>query len=387
MHRTRVPFGAVLQRGAVVSTMSVPPAQRHHVRPAIERLRPYQPVESPHDLAERLGMPLDQIVKLDSNENPYGCSLRVQEALAEFDRYHQYPDAQARRTRERIAAYAGACVDRIVIGNGADEMIDLILLTIIESGDEVILPTPTFGVYRARTELFGGQAVEIPRTESFDLDVDAMLAAVTDRTRLIVVTNPNNPTGNLATTQQIVRLLHTGVLVVVDEAYFEFCGKTIVPLTGEFDNLIVLRTFSKWAGIAGLRLGYGIFPANIAEQVWKVKPPFNVNAAALVAAEASLDDIDYLYSTIERIRAERGRLLRQLQRQELLTAFPSQANFLLCRVDQADAHDIHLRLADRGVMVRAYDDPLLRNHLRISVGRPEDTTRLVTALQNIAAHV
>lgn len=367
--------------------MSVPPAQRHHVRAAIEELSPYRPVESPQDLAERLGMPLDQIVKLDSNENPYGCSLRVQEALVEFDRFHHYPDAQARRTRERIAAYAGTCVDKIIVSNGSDEMIDLILLTTLEPGDEVILPVPTFGVYRARTELFGGRAVEVPRTATFELDMDAMLAAVTDRTRMIIITTPNNPTGTLATTQQIVSLLHTGVLVVVDEAYYEFCGKTIMPLTGEFDNLVVLRTFSKWAGLAGLRLGYGVFPTQIGAQVWKVKPPFNVNAAALIAAEASLDDVDYLYSTLERIRAERGRLLRQLRRQDLLTPHPSQANFLLCHVDRGDAHDIHLRLADRGIMVRAYGDPLLRDYLRISVGRPEDTSRLLTALQNIGAHV
>lgn len=332
-------------------------------------------------------MPIEQIVKLDSNENPYGCSLRVQEALAEFDRYNIYPDAQARRTRERIAAYADVCADKIIVSNGSDEMIDLILLATLAPGDEVILPTPTFGVYRARTELFGGTAVEVPRTASFDLDIDAMLAAVTDRTRLIVVCNPNNPTGNLATTQQIVSLLHTGVLVVVDEAYYEFCGKTIMPLTGEFDNLIVLRTFSKWAGLAGLRLGYGVFPQHVGEHIWKVKPPFNVNVAALIAAEASLDDIDFLYATIERIRSERGRLLRQLRRQDLLSPLPSQANFLLCHVDRGDAVDIHLRLADRGVMVRGFGDPVLRGYLRISVGRPEDTSRVLTALQNISARV
>jgi len=367
--------------------MSVPPAQHRHVRSVIDELSPYHPVESPQDLAERLGMPLDQIVKLDSNENPYGCSLRVQEALASFDRYHYYPDAQARRTRDRIAAYAGVCADKIIVSNGSDEIIDLIFLTTLDPGDEVVLPTPTFGVYRARTELFGGKAVEVPRDEAFDLDVDALLAAITDRTKLVIITNPNNPTGNLASTQDIVRLLHTGVLVVVDEAYYEFAGKTVMPLTGEFDNLIVLRTFSKWAGLAGMRLGYAVFPKHVAEQLWKVKPPFNVNVAALVAAEASLDDVDYLYSTIDRIRSERSRLLRQLRRQDLLTPYPSQANFLLCHVDRGDAHDIHLRLADRGVMVRAYGDPVLRNFLRITVGRPEDTTRLMTALQNIGAHV
>ncbi|HAX25403.1 MAG TPA: histidinol-phosphate transaminase [Chloroflexi bacterium] len=367
--------------------MTVPPAQRSHIRPGIRSLSPYEPIESPQDLAKRLGMPLDHIVKLDANENPYGCSLRVQEALAEFDRYNVYPDAQARRTRERVATYAGVSADNIILSNGSDELLDMILLTTLEVGGEVIVPEPTYGLYRARVELFGGHIVQVPRTESFDLDIDAILAAVSDRTSLIVIANPNNPTGNLATTQQIVRLLHTGALVVVDEAYFEFCGKTIMPLTGEFDNLIVLRTFSTWAGLAGLRFGYGVFPRHISEQIWKVRLQHNVNIAALIAAEVSLDDVDYLYTTIERIRAERGRLIRQLRRQDLLAPCPSQANFLLCRVTRGDAHDIHLRLADRGVMIRSYRDPVLSGYLRISVGRPDDTTRLITALQNISTRI
>jgi histidinol-phosphate aminotransferase len=332
-------------------------------------------------------MSVDQILKLDSNENPYGCSFRVQETLATFDRYHHYPDAQARRVRERIASYAMTNAERVIVGAGSDELIDLIMLSTIDPGDEVIIPVPTFGVYRARAELFGANAIEVPRTDSFDLDMDAMLEAVTDRTRLIIICSPNNPTGNLATSQQIVRLLQTGALVVVDEAYYEFCGKTVMPLTGEFDNLVVLRTFSKWAGLAGMRVGYGVFPAQVGEHIWKVKPPFNVNQAGLLAVEASLDDVDYLYSTVQRIKAERNRLLRQLKRVDYLTPFPSQGNFILCRVDRGDAHDIQLRLSDRGIMVRGYGDPLLRDYLRMTVGKPEDTTRLITALQNIGARV
>ena len=146
--------------------MSVPSQTRRIVRDSVERLRAYQPAEAPEQLARRLGMPLEQILKLDSNENPYGCSLRVQEALAAFDRYHFYPDANATAARERIAGYAGTPVERLILGNGADELIDLLLLTVIDPGDEVILPTPTFGVYRARAELFGGTAVEVPRDAS-----------------------------------------------------------------------------------------------------------------------------------------------------------------------------------------------------------------------------
>jgi histidinol-phosphate aminotransferase len=367
--------------------MTVPPAQRRLVREAVEQLQPYHPVEAPEELASRLGMPIDSILKLDSNENPYGCSFRVQEALATFDRFHHYPDAQARATRDRLAAYAGVSAERILVGAGSDELIDLLLLATIDAGDEVIIPVPTFGVYQARTELFGGRAVLVSRTDSFDLDMDALIDAITPRTKIVFVTSPNNPTGNLAARHDIVRLLQTGILVVVDEAYYEFCGKTAVPFTGEFDNLVVLRTFSKWAGLAGLRLGYGVFPRFLIEQMWKVKPPFNVNAAALLAVGASLDDMEYLHSTLGRLRGERARMARLLTRLEFLTPFPSQANFILCRVDRGDAHDIHLRLADRGIMVRCYRDSLLRDYLRLTVGRPEDTDRLMAALQTIGAHV
>lgn len=367
--------------------MSVPPTLRRIVRESVEQLNAYHPVEAPEELAARLGMPIDAILKLDSNENPYGCSFRVQEALATFDRFNHYPDAQARSTRDRVAAYAGTSADRIILGNGADELIDLIFLATLDPGDEVIIPVPTFGVYKARAELFGGTAVEVPRLPDFDLDMDALLSAVTDRTKLIVITSPNNPTGNLATNQQIVRLLQTGALVVLDEAYFEMSGKTSLPLVGEFDNLAILRTFSKWAGLAGLRIGYGIFPYYLAKQVWKVKPPFNVSQAGLVAVEASLDDVEFLHGTLNRIRAERGRLLRKLRRIEYLTPYPSQGNYFLCRVTRGDAHDVHLRLADRGIMVRAYGDGMLRDCLRITVGKPEDTDRLVGALQTIGAYV
>lgn len=360
--------------------------ERRLVRDSIVRLHAYEPVEAAEELSARLGMPLDAIVKLDSNENPYGCSIRVQEALASFDRLHYYPDAQARAIRERIASYASVSAERVMVGAGSDELIDLIFLATLDAGDEVIIPTPTFGVYKARAELFGGVAVEVQRTDEFDLDLAAILDAVTPRTKLIIVTSPNNPTGNLATNQQIVQLLKTDALVIVDEAYYEFAGKTVMPLSGEFDNLIVLRTFSKWAGLAGVRIGYGVFPPAIASQVWKVKPPFNISSVAAVAVEASLDDVEYLHSTISRIKSERSRMFRQLKRLDFLTPLPSHGNFLLCRIDRGGAQDVFLRLADRGIMVRRYGGGLA-DYLRFTVGRPEDTDRLVAALQTIGARV
>ncbi|HEX2281473.1 MAG TPA: histidinol-phosphate transaminase [Thermomicrobiales bacterium] len=367
--------------------MPVPFDADRLVRQKIKELTPYHPVEAPEHLAERLGMPLDNIVKLDQNENPYGCSLLVQESLAAFDRYHLYPDADARRVRQRLGIYCDTNPDRIIVGAGSDELIDILLQTLLDPDDEAIVPSPTFGWYRARTELFGGIVREVPRDDNFDLPIEQVLDSIHERTKLVFVTSPNNPTGNMANTQDIVRLLETGIIVVVDEAYFEFSGKTVLPLTREFDNLVVLRTFSKWAGIAGLRFGYGIFPDVLVENILKVKSPFTITSAAFQAVEASLDDLEFLHVTINRIRTERRRLHRKLKGLDYMQPRPSVANFILTEITRGDAHDVHQRLADRGIMVRKYGDARLRDYLRISVGKPEDTDRLMSALQTIGARV
>lgn len=350
-------------------------------------LEGYVPSEPAEAIAARTGRPVDELIRLDLNENPYGTSLRVQEELASFDGYHRYPDADQRVARQRVAEYAGAPAERIILGNGADELIDLLMMTTIDPGDEVIIPSPTFGVYQDRAELFGGVARLVPRTADFELDLDAIDRAVTERTKLIFVSSPNNPTGNLATVQQVVRMARTGALVVVDEAYYEFAGKTLLPLTREWDNIVILRTFSKWAGLAGMRIGYGIFPDGLSAEVWKVKPPFNVSQAGLKAVEAVLADTDYLREVVSRIRVERGRLYRALRKLNFLQPYQSQGNYILCRITRGDAHDVHRRLVASGILVRKYGSPDLRDYLRISVGRPEETDALLRALRAMVEEV
>jgi histidinol-phosphate aminotransferase len=357
------------------------------LRPEIAALEAYTPILPVDVLARRLGLPISQIVKLDANENPYGCSLRVQEALASHERYHLYPDPNQGALREALAHYTGAPPDRILPGAGSDELIDLLITAFVAPGDEVVICPPTFGMYKARTEVFGGRIVNVPRAERFAIDPDAVVAAVTPRTKLIFLASPNNPTGNPVSQQTIVRLLGTGTIVVVDEAYHEFYGHTVVPLVGEFDNLVVLRTFSKWAGLAGLRLGYGVFPAGIIAALWKIKQPYNVNVAAQVAALATLEDREAVEATIRRLRLERGRLFRALRKLQLLQPYESEANFLLCRVLLGDARALKLALEAEGIFIRHYSSPDLSDHVRISVGRPEDTDALMAALLARTARV
>ncbi len=359
-------------------------ARRGLIREAVRDLAPYTPLPPLERLAEGVGLPVERILKLDRNENPYGPSLRVQEALASYDRFGLYPDSEGRAARARLAAYVGMPTERLLLGNGADELIDLLYLLTLDAGDEVIVAPPTFGVYAARAPLFGGRVVNVPRRPDFGLDLDALAAAVTPRTKLVVVVSPNNPTGNTIDQERLVRLLGLGPLVVLDEAYIEFAQRSLVPLAREFDNLVVLRTLSQWAGLAGLRLGYGIFPTELVPYLWQIKPPFNVNAAALLAVEATLDDFSWVRGSVARLRVERGRLYRNLRKLNILQPYPSQGNFILCRVIHGEAMRLRGRLAELGIMVRGYEGELA-GFLRISVGRPEHTDTLMKALLSIAA--
>ncbi len=347
----------------------------------------YASVEPPEILAKRLGIPEERIVKLDGNENPYGSSTKVHEALASFPRYHIYPDPEQRRMREAIAEYVGADPDRIVVGNGSDELLDLTGRLFLSPGEGVVNAPPTFGIYKFVARTYGAQVVEVPRREDFALDIEPMEKALAAGAKLIFLASPNNPTGNAVAPEELERLLAHGSVVVVDEAYAEFADGSFLPLVAERDNLIVTRTFSKWAGLAGLRAGYGVFPRAVAETIRKIKMPYNMNVAAQAAVLASLGDREALAKNVKLIVDERERMAERLAAFPWLRVYPSRANFLLCQVQGRSATEVQTQLRERGVLVRYFDSPGVRGCLRISVGRPEDTDRLVETLAEIGAAV
>ena len=353
------------------------------IRSDLLSLKAYQPIVPPEVLSERSGVPIKGVIKLDGNENPYGCSPRVRDALARYPFYHIYPDPDQREVRQALAGYAGVGAEHILAGAGSDELIDLILRLFLEPGDRVLNCVPTFGMYSFCTEVCGGKAVDVPRDRAYAVDVSAVKEVIDQKTKVVFIASPNNPTGNITPQRDILELVKLGKVVVVDEAYYEFSGATVAPLVPEYENLIVLRSFSKWAGLAGLRIGYGIFPLLIAEQLLRIKQPYNINLAAQVALQESLADIEYLQGTVQKIILERERLLRKLGELKSLKAFPSEANFILCAVAKGDARAIHEGLQKRGIFVRYFDTPLLRNSLRISVGRPEHTDALIDALREL----
>jgi histidinol-phosphate aminotransferase len=354
-----------------------------------ENFPPYTPIEPFEVLSARLGRAPEDIVKLDANENPYGPSPLARRALANLDFPHIYPDPESRTLRQGLAAFTGVGMEYLLAGAGADELIDLLLRVLLEPGDKVVNCPPTFGMYPFDTLLNAGQVVDVPRLADFSLDLQGILSAVDQyQPKAIFITTPNNPDGSLTPRKDIEQLLSLPLLVVIDEAYIEFSSQggqlgENLSLIGEVprrDNLVILRTFSKWAGLAGLRVGYGAFPGWILPALWKAKQPYNVNVAAGAAALASLQDLDALTDHVILLRQERARLSEALAQFSYLKPYPSEANFILCQVVGKSALELKEALAREGVLVRYYNNALLKDFIRISVGRPQDTNTLLSVL-------
>ena len=354
------------------------------IRPELVALGGYSAHRSPETLEGKTEVPVESIIKLDANENPYGCSPRVRQALVEYSKWHIYPNAGQTGIRRQLQEYTGIDASHIVAANGSGELLNDILCLFIEPGDEVINCIPTFDMYRMRVLVNGGKLVNITRDEDFAVSVSAVKAAVTPRTKLIIVSNPNTPTGTITPKADLLELVDTGLPLLVDEAYYEFCGETVAPLVSQYQNLMVIRTFSKWAALAGLRVGYGIFPPVIASYLMKIKLPYNLNAAALVAVQETLKDMDYLMGRVKAIVTERERLFEELKKFKWLKPFPSQANFILCSVLDGRAGELQQKLQDKGILVRYFDQPLLQDSIRISAGKPEHTDALIKVLRKVA---
>ena len=356
------------------------------IRPHIKEMPAYEPILPFEVLSRQLGRPADQIVKLDANENPYGPLPCVREALAMLPYPHIYPDPGSQELRQALADYHHLPVQNLLAGAGADDLIDLLLRLLIDPGDAVVNCPPTFGMYAFDSDLSRAQVISLPRREDFSLPVEAIEQAVQiNHPKLIFLASPNNPDGSLAPLSVIERLLKLPVVLVLDEAYMEFApsGSSLLREVPERNNLVVLRTFSKWAGLAGLRVGYGAFPDALVPHLWKIKQPYSVSVAASTAAILSLQHAGELRQVGECIVAERQELFQQLQEIPWLKPYPSQANFILCRVEGREAAQLKQDLARQGILVRYFNKPGLQNCIRISVGKPEHTRALLSALRGL----
>ena len=357
--------------------MSVQDLMRRDLR----ALAPYPPSPTIEELERKLGR---RLVKLDSNENPYGPSPRVHRALAECC-VERYPDADAKELRCCLGSFLDVDPERIVCSVGGDEMLDLLLRLFLEPGDEVIDCTPSFSMYALSTAYNRGTVVPVPRTGSFEVDVEGVERAITDRTKVIFVCSPNNPTGNPTPESDVVRLLETGRMVVLDEAYAEFAGRTLVKLVERYPNLVVMRTMSKWAALAGLRLGYAVLDPAVVIELNKIRSPYNLGIAPQVAGIASVEDRNYLMANVQLIVAERERLYHRLADLPFGRVYPSETNFLYWTTDGLPPASLKEALLRRGVLIRALEDPV--EALRLSVGTPEESDILMDALEEAYAEL
>lgn len=361
-----------------------------HVAEHIAQLKPYPPGKPLEELEREYG--ITDSVKLASNENPLGSSPRALEAIRNhLENLHRYPDGSGFSLRRRLSRRLAVPESCIVLGNGSNEIIELVVRTFVQPGDEVLMSDPTFLVYPLMVQAVAGRPVRVPQ-KLFAHDLEGMAAAVTPRTRIVFLDNPNNPSGSIISRRDFETFrsrMPKAVLIVLDEAYMEFADPDLTVTGLDYRNgdppVVTLRTFSKAYGLAGLRVGYGVMPSSVADYVNRVRQPFNVNSLAQTAALAALDDEPFLRETLKVVREGLAFLSESLAGMQVRT-LPSQANFFLidCGYDARKVYEAMLR---RGVIVRAMNAYGLDTFIRISIGIARENQRFLAAFGEVMAEL
>jgi histidinol-phosphate aminotransferase len=349
-------------------------------------IAPYEPGKPIEELERELM--IHNPIKLASNENPLPPSDRVQKAIVNaLNSLDRYPDGSGFYLRQALAKKHGVMPDQVVLGNGSNELLELLVRTFLRPGDEAVVPHPSFPVYPATVQAAGGVRVMVMLKE-FRLDLEAMARAITPMTKMVFVANPNNPTATIVTRDEVEHFMARvpeRTIVVFDEAYIEFAMGPDFPdtisLVKQGRKAVVLRTFSKASSLAGLRVGYGVADADAIALMNRIRQPFNVNSLAQVAALAALDDEAHIMECVRMIEAGRHFLYDELKRIGI-SYVPSRANFILVDVGRSAA-EIYQKLLHQGVIVRPMTPFGLETALRITVGTPEENRKLVKALRTV----
>ena len=353
---------------------------------SINAIAPYVPGKPMETLERELG--IRDAIKLASNENPLGPSPMAIEAMAgALNRMHRYPDGACHELVEQLAAHLSVDRHQIVLGNGSDDILALLARVLLQPGDEVIIPSPSFLLYSTAALSAGAVPVVVPLKDMV-IDLPALLDRVGPKTRMVFICNPNNPTGTVVGRQgleQFLVSLPEHVVVVVDEAYFEFvrddsCESGMAFLDAPV-AVVTLRTFSKVYGLAGLRVGYGVMPAELTDPLHRVRMPFNVNTMAQVAAVAALQDIDFFNRTVDLVHQGLDWLYVEMEKRGL-RYFPSQSNFFLIDVQQS-AQVVFEAMLREGVIIRAMTSYGYPEYIRVNVGLPSENQRFLEALDKV----
>jgi histidinol-phosphate aminotransferase len=353
------------------------------LKKGIKDIPPYIPGESKGNIAKIYGLEEDSIIKLGSNENPLGPSKKAVAAIKKrAGDVSIYPEDVSSELQQKIAEYVGVDESQVIAGNGSDEILDMAVKMFIEAGDEAVIPVPTFSMYRKLVELYSGECVYVPLVKNFTFDIEKILIQITEGTKLVFICSPNNPTGNIISEVGLRKILNEDVVVILDEAYSEYSTGSFTQLVNEYKNLIVLRTFSKALGLAGLRVGYGIADSEIIEYMLRIKIPFSVNSLAQKAGIAALEDKEHMQRSVDLVKEEREFITEELSKIEGVRAYPSQANFVFIELD-AKSEDVVKSLLKRGIIVRDCSFAGLDNHIRVTIGTKEENRKFLQNLREV----
>ena len=342
-------------------------------------MKEYVPSPTIEDIAKELGISVGKVMKADSGENPYVPDFTLSGKFKNPAACY-YPDPSCKKLREKLSKYMSVSGDRIVCGNGSDELIDLLIRIFISKGDEIIVCPPTFSMYGFYGILAGAAVKEAVRDkESLKIDAGKISEKISEKTKMIFIDSPGNPTSALADQDEIEMLLKRKVIVTVDEAYFEYCGKTVLPLIQKYPNLVILRTFSKWAGLAGLRIGYAVGDKQLIETVNSIRPPYNVNSFAQKAACTVLDNRQIYLDKLKKIISRREKSVKLLSAFPDLYVYPTEGAYILIS-PKSDAKKLQSFLRKEGILLKLINSSFLKNTLRMNLLGKKELQRIISAL-------
>ena len=361
------------------------------IRKAVEELDPYVPGRSQDEIAEEFHLKKEDIIKLGSNENPWGPSKKAIEAIQKGStEINRYPESDLSELKKEIANYSGVATHEIIVGgDGADEIIDVLAKVFIDPGDEFIVPLPSYMYYEFLFKPYGAVPVYGRwDLEKNTLDLDSVLDAISEKTKVIFLCSPNNPTGTLIPQEDIIKVLKaTDAIVVVDEAYFEYSEVNNVNLINEYPNVFIMRTMSKVLGLAGMRIGYGLASGEMIEYMHRIKPVFSLTKLSYIAALHTLKDKNYITESIEKGIESREFLFNELSKIKSLNVFKSYSNYILIGIEKTGfkAFELSKELLKKGIIVRDCTSfkGLDEYWIRISIGTMEENKKFIATLSAI----
>ena len=353
---------------------------------SIKNIEPYKPGLSEDDIKELYN--LEKVVKLASNENPYGSAVDIKDVYENINATERYPDNYCKILRKKLAIKYNVNEENLILGNGSVEIIQMIARALIEPEDEVITCTPTFQSCFLETYIEQGKVITIPVTESYKFDLNGMISEITSRTKIIYIVNPNNPTGTIVTNSELEEFLKRvpdDIVVVLDEAYAEYVTDKDYPnsieLLEKYSNICILRTFSKAYGLASMRIGYGISSKEIIRELEKVRLPFNVSTLAQKAACMALEREEFLNKCINNNKLVKEMVYKILDENKI-RYIKSEANFIMLDVNK-DSETISKKLLETGFIVRPVNMPNMNTFIRVTIGTESEMTEFIEALNKI----